>query len=545
MQDIYLQQPWLYFIADGDNLKCLGIPGHIACRPQPSMSKDTEAAIRKIYPDLLFYQNIDKDCAIPIFCFVHDALLGRKFTPYYKALMEFKWKAGLISFPLFEQRGMISVKDGHLFCYVHDENGLSWKLLTDKIVNREILYYGGREVTGNRLKTRLAEGLLQLHDESISVLMAETEECIKVETPDYNISYTIQLQQAVIKRKDDGYYHITAKPFLSQNGRECLHILAQDNTSQLDVVVELLARLYRPRQPSEYLWLIIGDDTSIACFLRLLCAVGGCRFGSGLFQKSPTQRAERLIMEWGSGCNCQINPRPWNTESFCTVNLSLLKRFIAGETVGEFDDPYITNRLVEGKGILLCTATELNQSKLKGVPCKTIHISSEWGSALEKFEPNDYLWMQSCLLCHGFKLISNSRMESAFNSLSMGDALRTFVRQFCQIEEGACADCGSFYEQFKRFCNACLTISKSIPGSTKFSQYVKNELCWSSKAVRGNKNRLGYVNVSLDIEKVDAAIHEALRQKAAQSNQSSADDFDTYLDSFSKYLHFPGTAETV
>ena len=51
---------------------------------------------------------------------IYNYLAYTKTTPYYKALMEFKWRTGLLSFPLFDVRERIINIDGKLVGYVWD-----------------------------------------------------------------------------------------------------------------------------------------------------------------------------------------------------------------------------------------------------------------------------------------------------------------------------------------------------------------------------------------------------------------------------------------
>lgn len=51
---------------------------------------------------------------------IYNYLAYTETAPYYKALMEFKWRTGLLSFPLFDVRERIKNIDGKLVGYVWD-----------------------------------------------------------------------------------------------------------------------------------------------------------------------------------------------------------------------------------------------------------------------------------------------------------------------------------------------------------------------------------------------------------------------------------------
>lgn len=534
----YCKYPERYFIADDKCLYCLGTDYRIPIFSASLTQSDVES-IEREYP-LLFYLlpfGDRQDQTIPMYDVIHGVLIGRRFTNYYKALLKFKWKTGLSSFPLFDLQGNIQVRNGRLWGWVEHKGQMCWKLLTDEVVTREIKRYGGHKCSEDSLKVKLAKELLKLHPERN--IQDENPSQIDVTTPYFRLSYSPLLNQAEVVRLNGYRFHIASPSSSLQN---FLRTIADESRDRLDDFAELLARLYKPSLISKYVWVIIGNVPQINAFLKLLRDLGAYMPGSAIYESDSTKALISFVYEQENGRNVQINPQI-GSSSFKDVNCSRLKKFVAGEVIGSIDDPYIINGEVTGKGLLLYAVQELEENCLEKVPHKVIRISDE--CQFSEITADDCWWMQTCLLCHGFRLLSDAKTKSASYPLSLGDALREFVSKFCQIKEGALADRGSFHEQFKKYCNTCLIMLDNIPGPTIFSHYVERELCWSSTEVRSNKNRRAYKNIFLDKEKVSAAIHEAEEHTADLSGQTVPRGFDSYLDSFSNYLHLPGTMRTV
>ena len=77
--------------------------------------------------------------------------------------MNFKWKTGLVSFPLFDLQRNTSAKNGKLWIVCNDDNGTPfYKLLTDREVNEAIKYCHGHKCTDADVKRRLAKALQRL-----------------------------------------------------------------------------------------------------------------------------------------------------------------------------------------------------------------------------------------------------------------------------------------------------------------------------------------------------------------------------------------------
>lgn len=523
----YAQQPWLYFISDGNYLKCLGTNDSIPCHGE-YFDSNRIPFIEKIYPHL-FSPDPTSPNATPIYQEIAISLGGRKFTSYYNTLMNFKWNAGLRSFPLFDLQSNIQVVDGRLWGMVDNNGALCWKLLTDRIVNQEIKRWGGHTCTSAKIIQNLAKELLWLHAEQNT--QDENPSKIDVATPYFHLSYSSLLNQAEVVRLNGFRFHI-ASPTSSL--RNFLRSIADESKNRLDDFAELLVRLYMPDLASKYLWVIKGDAPQTSKFLQLLQDLGAYTPGSAIYETGSTKALISFVYDQAKKCNVQVNSRIGNSISFKDVNRSRLIKFVSGEVIGSIDDPYIINGEVTGKGALLYVAQELDENCLKKIPYKVIRISDE--CQFSKITADDCWWLQTCLLCHGLHLLSMSEAEPTNDALSLDQALRKFVRSFCEIRAGVWTDRKHFYGQFKRYCDICVAVEGKIPGPNIFAHYVEDELCWSSIVPRSNKNRSAFDGVALDDDKLERAIQEAQEHRISQPGQADSDNFDAYVDSFKGYL---------
>lgn len=535
----YCKYPERYFIADDKCLYCLGTDYRIPIFSASLTQSDVES-IEREYPFLFYLLPFgDKqDQTIPMYDVIHGALIGRRFTNYYKALLKFKWKTGLSSFPLFDLQGNIQVRNGRLWGWVEYKGQMCWKLLTDEVVTREIKRYGGHKCSENSLKVKLAKELLKLHPERN--IQDENPSQIDVTTPYFRLSYSPLLNQAEVVRLNGFKFHIASPSSSLQN---FLRTIAGESRDRLDDFAELLVRLYRPSLNSKYVWVIIGNEPQINAFLKLLRDLGAYTPGSAIYESDSTKAPISFVYDQENGRNVQINPKIGSSISFKDVNCSRMKKLAAGEVIGSIDDPYITNREVTGKGVLLYAAQELDENCLGKIPHKVIRISDE--CQFSEITADDCWWLQTCLLCHGFHLLSMPEAETSNETLSVDQALRKFVKSFCKIRASAWTDRKQFYERFKRYCDSCINLEGKILGPNKFSDYVEETLCWKSKTIRSYKNRRAFDGIYMDEEKFESFMRDQEKAIAVRSSVANSDDFDAYLDSFSKYLHFPGTMRTV
>lgn len=271
--------------------------------------------------------------------------------------------------------------------------------------------------------------------------------------------------------------------------------------------------------------------------MQLLQDLGAYSPGSAIYETSLPKAITAFVYDQVSNRNVQVNPKFGDSAAFKTVNHSRLIKFAAGEVVGDIDDPYIINGEVTGKGVLLYAAQELDEKYLEKIPHKVIRVSDE--CQFSKITADDCWWLQTCLLCHGFHLLTAAEEGPSSKPISLDQALRKFATNFCEERTGLWIEQKHFHEQFKRYCDICLTVEKKVPGSTILARYVKKELLWESIEIRSRNNRLAFKGIVLDEDKLEQAIQEAQEHNASQPGQVDSDDFDAYVDSFKSYLHIP------
>ena len=354
--------------------------------------------------------------------------------------MNFKWKTGLVSFPLFDLQRNTSAKNGKLWIVCNDDNGTPfYKLLTDREVNEAIKYCHGHKCTDADVKRRLAKALLDLHEDESG--QEDNLDEIEVITPFCKLSYNGLLNRAEVTRHNNFRFNIQQP---SSGFRDFLHGLTGSDKKRLDDFAELLARLYRPELLSDYLWCIVGKASDISCFLEMLHNnLDLYGFSSGIFEKPSNESLIHFLNSQGSNAAYQINSLPGDSKSFKAINHNRIKEFISGKIIGTIDDPYVINGEVTGKGVLIYAALELSEDCIGRLPHKIIQLPDDCASF--KLNADDIIWMQTCLLCHGLHLLNMSEAEPSNDTLSLGQALRKFVRSFCEIREGAWTD------QFRRF----------------------------------------------------------------------------------------------
>lgn len=211
----YFAHPETYFWPDAEYLKCLGIGRRLNCEPQATWSTEELGIINRHYPQW-WYDLPSSDALHMIF----DYLKTIELTPYYRALLKFKWETGLLQFPLFAQKDMVETIEGKLAGLIWDQEHGKWekRLLTDEIVSAEIKRFGGKECTDDKLKHSLARHLLKLH------------ECEDAGPGQFKaifswgyVDYAPLLGQMNIRYNKSGWawYTPPQKPKLSGAGREC------------------------------------------------------------------------------------------------------------------------------------------------------------------------------------------------------------------------------------------------------------------------------------------------------------------------------------
>lgn len=232
---------------------------------------------------------------------------------------------------MFDQKNMIEVIDGKLVGFVCSQGtkGREKRLLTDEAVTAEIKQCGGNECKDNDIKRKLASGLLKLHEQENTP--ENSTEKFEAMFDWGNVSYLPIVGQLNIKYGKEGWpwYTPPQKPVLSEDGRESLRILSSGELSHLDDIAELVARLYMPELPSEYMWVVCGEKTGIHQFCQWILTLTNGRWGNAVYIKDEEERNKQLAEDQVLGCSCQINDSFISVDKFKKINHSMLQKFAA------------------------------------------------------------------------------------------------------------------------------------------------------------------------------------------------------------------------
>jgi hypothetical protein len=167
-------------------------------------------------------------------------------------------------------------------------------------------------------------------------------------------------------------------PVLSDEGRSCLRQLTNGSVETLDNIAELVARLYQPERPSQYLWVISGQEPDRQQFVQWLLLLTNRPCGVAAYIQDENRRSIQLAEDQALGCPMQINGGNQSLDEFKKLNHSMLQKFVTGEVVGRLDDPYQTQQGVYGKYVLIWSADEPIEDSLGRIPHKTIHVPAGW-----------------------------------------------------------------------------------------------------------------------------------------------------------------------
>lgn len=371
----YFAYPWKFFWADGAYLKCLGSGLKLKCDSYMNWDTEIQGMINRYYPQ--WWHDLTSCDALRI---IFEYLKTIKLTPYYKALLRFKWETGLLEFPMFGQKNMIEVIDGKLVGFVCSQGTKGWekRLLTDEAVTAEIKRCGGSECKDNYIKRKLASGLLKLHEQENTP--ENSTKKFEVMFDWGNVSYLPIVGQLDIKYGKEGWpwYTPPQKPVLSEDGRESLRVLSSGELSRLDDIAELVARLYMPELPSEYMWVVCGEKTGIHQFCQWILTLTNGRWGNAAYIKGEEERNKQLAEDQVLGCPCQINDSFISVDKFKKINHSMLQKFAAGEVVGTLKDPYQKEQNILGESVLICAAETIDGIDLGKLKHKIVQIPKGW-----------------------------------------------------------------------------------------------------------------------------------------------------------------------
>lgn len=480
---------------------------------------------------------------------IYNYLAYTDTTSYYKALMEFKWRTGLLSFPLFDVRERIKNIDGKLVGYVWDrkQNGYSWRLLTSEVVEEEVeVTRNPTQQTGvhtpieNELKQRLRNGLLKSHEKE-----ALDSETFKAGFSWGSVEYSLSISQQLNVYFDTSKLPYTpskpySKPVLSAKGLESLRMLTNGRIEQLDDIAELVARLFMPEKPSSYLWTICAkekqpfpqfDQNTVSQFINWILCLTECRYGASAYESNQEKRNKQLAEDQVLGRLFQMNPITKNSADIKKMNRSWLKRFIQGEETWALNDPYQEEQSITGKSVLLYVTTDFNEADFKNIPHKVIRVPKDW--TFSDWTIDDIKWVQTCLLCHGLHIVLGQNSEHKTETITKDDVIRKFVREFCEERPGSWIERKALCNWLAEYGKAYFPTAGIKNESTKLGADVDKLLVWKPETIRENNNRLGYKGKHLNEEKLG----EVLRQAAeSRDEEKTSVDFDQYIASFSDLI---------
>lgn len=397
-QPEYFINPEKYFWAEGDYLRLLGTdlsfrlgivyrgPGDVLY-PQLLTEEEKEAV------DQLYEANRPLAHPNEILQAIYDYLSSIETTPYYKALMEFKWTTGLLSFPLFDIKEKIKKIDGKLVECVLDDKRNAWmpyRLLTSEVVEEEVKAERDRlqqmykckpvecKPIEDKLKKRLGKGLWDSHEEEAldkenfqaSFLWGHVEYRLPI-SGQLNVHYDTSKEPFVRSKPH-------SKPVLSPEGRESLRSLTDGDIKRLDDIAELVARIYMPGKPSNWIWVVCpsggqsNGTKEIEEFIQWLQAVTADNVGGAAYIKDSKERSRRLAGDQALRRLFQVNR---NGEDIKKQSQSWLEKFIKGEEVGHLDDPYQKEQQpLFGKSVLMYCTRKYNKADFSNLPHRIIEI---------------------------------------------------------------------------------------------------------------------------------------------------------------------------
>lgn len=555
-QPEYFINPEKYFWADGDYLRLLGTdlsfrlgiinrgPGDVLY-PQ-LLTEEGKDAVEQLYGAnyLLVHPN-------EILQAIYDYLSSIETTPYYKALMEFKWRTGLLSFPLFDIKEKIKKIDGKLVECVWDDKRSAWipyRLLTSEVVEEEVKAERDRirqvcecKPVGDELKKRLSKGLLASHEEELL-----TKEFFQAGFPWGNVEYSLPVSGQLEVHYDTSKEPFVRskphpKPKLSSEGRESLRQLTGGDTKLLDDIAELVARLYMPEQPSNYLWIVCSkekrplpqfEDAIIRPFAQWVLALVDGKVGTAAYIGDDSKRSKELACDQVRGCLLQANKDYRNSAGIKDLNLSWLRIFIKGEKVGTLDDPYQQGtQSVCGKSVLMYFTVGFNEVDFSKIPYKVIQVPRDWTAPGRS--AGDSEWVQTCLLCHGLHIVQRKIAKQEENTMTKDDVIRKFVREFCEDRPDSWIERKNFCKYLAEYGKAFFPMAGIKDEPTKLGAYIQELLMWKSEGMGGMNRRLGFRNKYLDEARLDEALHQA---EELRTEEEAAVDFDQYIDSFSDLI---------
>lgn len=545
------QHPELYFWAIDNKLRILGSP--IELDMQKKWNPDTLAkAHLALGPEwyLAVYNLAATDSAWPgeLMRVIYNYLCLRRYTEYYKNLLQFKWHTGLRSFPLFDRYKSIRLIDGRLFGYFPNQNSWadkdlpepfrSWSLLTTAMVNKEIKRLGGMvppEYSGIKTAvSKLVQQLVGLHQNDPFATIDDPGKHLTAAYLEGNLEFIPALKGAKFfpHSNRNTFFFTSLGPIeggmkFSQPLENCLFNLTNGDLNKLDLLAEFFARIACSTTPSKYLWYIHGNASD---FSRFLFQFVDNRTSNLLYTAKNDEQNNLITLSEAFNTPIQCNYSPLSTDEFAKLKHSKMVRYLNGGEILELDDQYQTVKSCNyyPAVLFISEGDTINTSKaFKNLPWKEICVPDDWTD--EGLYPQDYQWLKTCLVARGLQMIAGFELrQQKSEQFDLEQIVRQFADTFCEEDSDSYINGKDLYNAIFEYTGT-FPYTIELPGSSTFLGSVEQWIGRKRKEVRRNKNRMGFEGIRLNEDKLKAALAENKSKKGQEQRERAERSFHDYL----------------
>lgn len=536
------QHPEFYFWAVGDKLRLLGSHAEF------NMASLDNINLQKIH------QVLGPGWNTEALSEVYSHLKYQRFSQYYQFLLEFKWKSKLTVFPLFDHYEQIQMVAGKLMgCFRspapiqkdgEERTDFSWALLNEDNMNREIRKWGGEDNAGIRLKKKLVQALHTLHrndkyarfDISIDATTAAYREGALeyIPTQERARFYPDQISLAPYAVTLGRLFRV---PVCSDTLVNTLARLTEQSLEKLDLLAEMLARVFCAGLPSKYIWHICGNSAE---FIRWLEDLTDKMGSHSVYAKTQDKQLEQLAYDQVSNRLIQYNKDNLSEKEFAALNHSQMKAYLEGGKIAEIDNCYqVDNAIIYNPVIIFASrGNEIEPCQaFKKLPWREICVPDMWKAGRLTLE--DRQWLKTSFIARGMQLIYVSEKVSRDSSQAdLEQIVHKFTKEYCEQGSDLRTDCKTFYSRLKDYI-AALPFDVKLGGSTTTCQNIACWMKWTSKADRKNRNRLAFEGVAINDEKLNAAIEENQGRKKQAEQERMKQGFREELVRISELVSWP------
>lgn len=480
---------------------------------------------------------------------VYAFLSVQNFSPYYKALLQFKWDAHLLAFPIFDRYECISLMAGKLVAYlplksdsrpVNNLLGTNSVLLSEKVVGEEIERFNGNAQIKDKVVTNLIKHLAGLHQNDpfakmdMEDMTAQYREGILKYVPSLGCAQ-FQIMSSPSSCISPPLGRLSQKINFSHELEDTLLTLTGGDLDKLDLLAEFFARIFCNKVPSKYLWYIHGKSQH---FLAWLLRWSGITAKSTIYR--PGSGQEDLITY---GCylntSIQYNQVSLSTDEFAKLNHSALKRYIDGGNVIETDDRYQVDKTFEyyPTVIFALSGDRIDTTKaFKKLPWQEIRVPDGWTA--KELSVEDRQWLMTCFVARGLQMIDGMEcLTQESKQTGLTQLIRQFADKFCESKPGSFTSGKDFHESFRQYINT-LPYSVDLPGSTKLSLAVKECTGWMYDSLKSHTT-MGFVGIHLNKDRLNAALAENEAHKEQLQQERTARSFHDYLNEITSLVLWP------